>query len=841
MIVALAAICLAALQVSTAWASPPVSGDLPDVARRVFVPKGGYAELSRKAHLARRVQERGAAAFAPGQPLLVTGTRAVPTICVEFNNVAGPFPTQDYQRMLFGVETVNSIANYYKAMSLGNLRVSGQVVGWFRAPQDDTYYENGKQGNGPPFGELLEFGLREADKVLDFGQFDNDGKDGLPNSGDDDGKVDMVFFIHPEHGAECDKGTNIWSHSWHYSDSNIGHNGPFVTKDKQLDKNGHPTGKNIAVEDYTIQPALACPPPMASPSNEPKLVDVGVFCHEFGHALGLPDFYDRTPDSEGLGNWCLMAGGSYGGDGKHAERPCRMSAWGVYYLGWANLTTVSSSEEVTLNPVVERNEMLRVMVPNTSDLEYFLLEYRRNGLGPNGALNWDEYLHNSGLAVWHVDERVGSVNNPKWPFANVDQGQNDSPVRLNGFPPPIFKSQRPLIALIQKDRQMNLEGLDPQSKNRGDVGDLYVTGESVVDDPTGRAGTRAYDSSATGIAIRGIKVSPNEIVAKVEVGAQAAPMAAGPVAAAPPAGALPATPLAAGHADRAFESLQQIEGRIRDYLDSEATEHAALRRFAPFVIPLNAEDSRLIRHLNPALAERALSPPVAKTVQRISSQMRTRRVDLNSVATDEFIDQAKRLLSESGDAAACTLRYALKSPDIAEISDLKIKSKFSSLAEDALHRLNEDPRIRELLNAKSEFRMVAHDGASRLQKLQQVVTVAGETLPVWGGAVTLEYDNDDFLVSIKADLARLPDSGVKAPTGALSERQAIEAAANAVGLPASELVIATKGVFVATSHDDPQRPTAQVAYRVQGKPSTDAKSPLSIVVDVDTKKILAVE
>jgi hypothetical protein len=36
--------------------------------------------------------------------------------------------------------------------------------------------------------------LEQVDSVYDLGQNDNDGPDGIPNSGDDDGYVDAVFF-----------------------------------------------------------------------------------------------------------------------------------------------------------------------------------------------------------------------------------------------------------------------------------------------------------------------------------------------------------------------------------------------------------------------------------------------------------------------------------------------------------------------------------------------------------------------------------------------------------------------------------------------------------------------
>ena len=65
-----------------------------------------------------------------------------------------------------------------------------------------------------------------------------------------------------------------------------------------------------------------------------NLIDIGVFCHEFGHVLGLPDLYDTDNSSEGLGQWCLMASGSWGGNGSSPQTPTHMSAWCKQKLGW---------------------------------------------------------------------------------------------------------------------------------------------------------------------------------------------------------------------------------------------------------------------------------------------------------------------------------------------------------------------------------------------------------------------------------------------------------------------------------------------------------------------------
>ena len=148
---------------------------------------------------------------------------------------------------------------------------------------------------------------------------------------------------------------------------------------------------------------------------------VGVMAHEFGHSLGLPDFFDTSffkdlaqdpaEDSAGIGRWGLMGWGAHGWDG--ASGPVAFSARSLEQLGWIG----AENERLIL---VERDSWdlrvrdlysggaiykipLRAETPNNNTLwtEYLLLEYRGRE---------DYYYHRgepaSGLLVWHVRPQV---------------------------------------------------------------------------------------------------------------------------------------------------------------------------------------------------------------------------------------------------------------------------------------------------------------------------------------------------------------------------------------------------------------------------------------------------
>ena len=57
---------------------------------------------------------------------------------------------------------------------------------------------------------------------------------------------------------------------------------------------------------------------------------IGVICHEFGHILGLPDFYGKKGVRESFGPWCTMAAGYRG------MYPKSFCAWSKTHSAGAN-------------------------------------------------------------------------------------------------------------------------------------------------------------------------------------------------------------------------------------------------------------------------------------------------------------------------------------------------------------------------------------------------------------------------------------------------------------------------------------------------------------------------
>ena len=104
--------------------------------------------------------------------------------------------------------------------------------------------------------------------------------------------------------------------------------GPAYNKD-----GGVPLGDSgIWIGDYT---------------TEPENGGLGVFAHEFGHDLGLPDLYDTAGGDNGTGFWTLMSGGSWLNHGTDSigTTPGYMGPWEKLQLGWLDYKVANFGED----------------------------------------------------------------------------------------------------------------------------------------------------------------------------------------------------------------------------------------------------------------------------------------------------------------------------------------------------------------------------------------------------------------------------------------------------------------------------------------------------------------
>ncbi|MED4227864.1 immune inhibitor A domain-containing protein [Neobacillus cucumis] len=222
------------------------------------------------------------------------------------------YPTDHYKNMLFGKngytgpsgQNLISEKQFYEQQSGGSYTVDGDVYGWFTADHPAAYYggHNAAGGNDSKPRDLINEALAKvAASGVNLSQYDIEDPYDLDGDGDlrePDGIIDHLVVVHSGIGEESGGGSlgqdAIWSHS-----SNLA--GPTVIPGTSGQAKVKYWGGSLVGYGYVVQPEDGA---------------AGVFSHEFGHNLGLPDDYDiaySTPYDEPVGYWSIMSAGSWAG------------------------------------------------------------------------------------------------------------------------------------------------------------------------------------------------------------------------------------------------------------------------------------------------------------------------------------------------------------------------------------------------------------------------------------------------------------------------------------------------------------------------------------------------
>ncbi|HEY2787209.1 MAG TPA: M6 family metalloprotease domain-containing protein [Fimbriiglobus sp.] len=262
---------------------------------------------------------------------------------------------KDWEASLFSVGTYKgknvtgqtvygSMNDYYKEISYGNFKIDGKFMGWVEMPKKRMEYST---GTGSSNREKADFLSGSMDKVLAA-----KGKEALKD-------YDGVFVVYAGGRPNgTTRGSLYWPHR-----SSFNHDGKrwpyFIVNELQ--------------------------------SNQ--MTNISVFCHEFGHMLGLPDLYARPeiPGMFGIGVWGVMS--QQAGNG----RPQHYSAWSKEQLNWIKPAIVDPrvKQKIVLSPIEDDPTQCVKVIVRTDGSEYFLLENRQRK-------GFDASLPAAGLLIWRV-------------------------------------------------------------------------------------------------------------------------------------------------------------------------------------------------------------------------------------------------------------------------------------------------------------------------------------------------------------------------------------------------------------------------------------------------------
>lgn len=351
-----------------------------------------------------------------------------------------PVSQQELQERWFG-DGEGTVRGYWRHVSAGAYEISGRVLPWLSLEGslafdyfnvNDGVPANGAAGSRAMARDALEAAARAVD---DLRVFDDDGPDGIPGSGDDDGTLDLVVILHP-------------FAPWEVDPTPTGR--AIVALQSRL--GGEGIGDGTLRADAFVMAGATSP--------------LGVWVHEFGHLLGLEDLYDHSvagasdtggADARlgGLGRWSLMASGTWGGGG---ARPAGLDPWSRRRLEFGDFDVVEDARSVDL-AFVDATSAPAVELRPAGDwgFERFLIERRQRR--DDAVVDGD--LPGSGVLVYRVDDRQGNLGRP-----------ND------------------YVELLQADGRDDIG----QGTNDGDAGDAFAGAQTI--DGTTLPSTASYQPSA---------------------------------------------------------------------------------------------------------------------------------------------------------------------------------------------------------------------------------------------------------------------------------------------------------------------------------------------------------
>lgn len=319
--------------------------------------------------------------FSPSASYPKTGTIEVPVILVNFNDTATTYTDAEIHDVIFGDGNDTGVKDYFLEVSYNALIFADtDIVDWDAAANGHDYY--GLVNGNARAATLVREAVISANAALDFSLFDNNS----------DGYVDGVVVIHQGPGAEeTGHDTDIWSHTWSLSAA------------AGVD--------TVLLDGVTIDTYIICPETLFN-GGSTKIITIGVFCHEFGHLLGLPNLYDTDEFTQGIGDWGTMSYGLWNEINLPGDSPAHFCAWSKWFLGWVTptqITTVGRPATATEIKAVEDYDTAIYQFLDNPDTtldwspdgtgigEYFLLENRQ-------AVGFDAALPGTGLLIWHIDE-----------------------------------------------------------------------------------------------------------------------------------------------------------------------------------------------------------------------------------------------------------------------------------------------------------------------------------------------------------------------------------------------------------------------------------------------------
>lgn len=420
---------------------------------------------------------QGLGVQAIGDAIPSKGDQKMLVVLVDFPDKAGLFTGQQWQQAMFGAA---GFAEYFKEVSYNQLRYTGDIVGlssgvpvsntntvaYVRLPNAISYYTNNMYGFGSQFPRNTGGVVQHAVQALDAAGFDF-----KPYADPATNKVEnlLVVFAGGPYVFTRDAVNSLQATGYSISFSG----GTAYTS----------AGGQI-LNNYTF-----CPDQQGASTGQ--IAYIGICAHEHGHNLGLPDLYDYSFATSGVGRFDLMGYGTYGYT--NGLRPFHPGPFPKEALGWITPTVMSAgTSTVTLGPAETGQNFIKLYPHgDPSSKEYFLLENRQ-------ALGFDQDWNTglcSGLLIWHIDQQI--VQN--YPYAV-------NSVNYIGGPP----HQGVIVVEADGEKEMIRSPL-----NYGECSDTWQVGR--IWNASSSPAANVWDGSYSGLSVEVVSQSGGSVTLRISV------------------------------------------------------------------------------------------------------------------------------------------------------------------------------------------------------------------------------------------------------------------------------------------------------------------------------------
>ena len=293
-----------------------------------------------------------------------TGVRKLLVLLMQFTDKPFIKTHEDFDNLFNQVKYTEynakgSVKDFFFECSYNKLEVQTTVAGPFTASHNHAYYSERPR-------ELATEGVYAAKAAgINFSDFAFDGE------------VPSFYMIFAGHGEEAGGGANcIWSHAWSINEIYL---------------------DGVWISSY------ACSPELSGGSGS-SITRIGVICHEFGHSLGAPDYYDTDYEEngqyQGTGTWELQASGSWNDNGRTPAPPNPRSK--VYTYQWATATELNSAQTVTI-PSARIYDNAYFRINTKTNNEYYILENKiKDG--------FDSNIPGANMLIYHCAASTNGMN-----------------------------------------------------------------------------------------------------------------------------------------------------------------------------------------------------------------------------------------------------------------------------------------------------------------------------------------------------------------------------------------------------------------------------------------------